>query len=103
MTTLVLASRNARKLVELRRVLESLVPGLEVVGLDDITPFAEPAETEPTFEGNALIKARACSEALVPSADFAQLRNPCREVATAADRPRNRTIRKQVRVRVNSK
>src|SRR5205085_2664904 len=52
--------RNAKKLVELRRVLESLVPGLEVVGLDDITPFAEPAETEPTFEGNALIKARAC-------------------------------------------
>jgi XTP/dITP diphosphohydrolase len=65
---LVLASRNAKKLVELRRVLEPLVPGLEVVGLDDVSPFDEPAETEPTFEGNALIKARACFEATgVPS------------------------------------
>lgn len=57
---LVLASRNAKKLIELRRVLEPLVPGIEVVGLGDVTPFDEPAETEPTFEGNALIKAHAC-------------------------------------------
>ncbi|HUQ00349.1 MAG TPA: non-canonical purine NTP pyrophosphatase [Aeromicrobium sp.] len=60
MTRLVLASRNVKKLVELRRVLEPLVPGLEVLGLDDVAPFDEPAETEPTFEGNALIKAHAC-------------------------------------------
>ena len=56
----VLASRNAKKLAELRRVLEPLVPGIEVLGLDDVAVFDEPAETEPTFEGNALIKARAC-------------------------------------------
>lgn len=56
----VLASRNQKKLVELRRVLTPLVPDLEVLGLDDVAPFDEPAETEPTFEGNALIKARAC-------------------------------------------
>jgi len=56
----VLASRNAKKLAELRRVLEPLVPGIEVLGLDDVARFDEPAETEPTFEGNALIKARAC-------------------------------------------
>ena len=56
----VLASRNAKKLAELRRVLEPLVPGIEVLGLDEVAPFDEPAETEPTFEGNALIKARAC-------------------------------------------
>jgi len=56
----ILASRNRKKLVELRRVLEPLVPGIEVLGLDDVTAFDEPAETEPTFEGNALIKARAC-------------------------------------------
>jgi XTP/dITP diphosphohydrolase len=56
----VLASRNAKKLAELRRILEPLVPGIEVLGLDDVEPFDEPAETEPTFEGNALIKARAC-------------------------------------------
>ena len=60
MSKVVLASRNAKKLAELRRVLEPLVPGIEVVGLDDVTAFDEPAETEPTFEGNALIKARAC-------------------------------------------
>jgi len=62
-TRLVLASRNAKKLAELRRVLEPLVPGIDVVGLDAVAEFDEPAETEPTFEGNALIKARACFEA----------------------------------------
>jgi XTP/dITP diphosphohydrolase len=56
----VLASNNAKKLAELRRILEPLVPGIEVLGLGDVTPYDEPAETEPTFEGNALIKARAC-------------------------------------------
>lgn len=56
----VLASRNAKKLVELRRILNPKVPGIEVLGLADVAPFDEPAETEPTFEGNALIKARAC-------------------------------------------
>lgn len=60
MTSVVLASRNRKKLLELRRVLEPLVPGIEVLGLDDVVEFDEPAETEPTFEGNALTKARAC-------------------------------------------
>lgn len=59
---IVLASRNAKKLAELRRTLAPRIPGIEVLGLDDVEPFAEPAETEPTFEGNALIKARACLE-----------------------------------------
>jgi XTP/dITP diphosphohydrolase len=39
------------------------VPGIVVLGLADFPPYDEPAETEPTFEGNALIKARACLEA----------------------------------------
>jgi XTP/dITP diphosphohydrolase len=56
----VLASNNAKKLGELRRILEPLVPGIEVLGLADFPAYDEPAETEPTFEGNALIKARAC-------------------------------------------
>ena len=56
----VLASNNAKKLAELRRILEPLVPGVEVLGLADFPAYDEPAETEPTFEGNALIKARAC-------------------------------------------
>lgn len=59
MTRVVLASGNAKKLAELRRILEPLVPGVEVLGLRDVEPYDEPAETEPTFEGNALIKARA--------------------------------------------
>lgn len=58
----VLASRNAKKLAELRRILAPQIPDIEVLGLDDVEEFAEPAETELTFEGNALIKARACLE-----------------------------------------
>jgi XTP/dITP diphosphohydrolase len=54
-----LASRNAKKLLEMRRILLELVPDVEVLGLDDVAPYDEPAETEPTFAGNALIKARA--------------------------------------------
>jgi len=54
-----LASRNLKKLEELRRILATVVPGIEVLGLDDVTAYDEPAETEPTFEGNALLKAKA--------------------------------------------
>ncbi len=63
MTRVFLASRNAKKLVELRRILVEYVPDVEVLGLDDVTPYDEPAETEPTFAGNALLKARAGVEA----------------------------------------
>jgi len=63
-----LASNNKKKLDELRRILEPIVPGIQVLGLADVTPYEEPAETEPTFEGNALIKARVAVEATgVPS------------------------------------
>jgi XTP/dITP diphosphohydrolase len=58
-TKVLLASRNEKKLAELRRILEPAVPGIEVLGLADVAPYEEPAETEPTFEGNALLKARA--------------------------------------------
>jgi XTP/dITP diphosphohydrolase len=60
MSRVVLASNNAKKLAELRRILTPLVPEIEVLGLSDVASYDEPAETEPTFEGNALIKARAC-------------------------------------------
>jgi XTP/dITP diphosphohydrolase len=63
MTRVFLASRNEKKLIEMRRILEPFVPELEVLGLDDVEAYDEPAETEPTFEGNALIKARAAVEA----------------------------------------
>jgi XTP/dITP diphosphohydrolase len=59
MSRLFLASRNPKKLEELRRIIGASVPDVEVVGLDDVPAYDEPAETEPTFEGNALIKARA--------------------------------------------
>ncbi|MFC0623013.1 RdgB/HAM1 family non-canonical purine NTP pyrophosphatase [Kribbella deserti] len=58
MSKILLASNNAKKLAELRRILEPIVPGIEVLGLGDVDPYEEPAETEPTFEGNALLKAR---------------------------------------------
>jgi XTP/dITP diphosphohydrolase len=58
-----LASRNPKKLAELRRVLTAVPLAVDVVGPDDVAPYPEPAETEPTFEGNALIKARAAVEA----------------------------------------
>jgi XTP/dITP diphosphohydrolase len=60
---LVLATHNAKKLVELRRTFAASGLEIEVLGLDDVQPYPEPAETEPTFEGNALLKARACVEA----------------------------------------
>ncbi|MBA2738718.1 MAG: RdgB/HAM1 family non-canonical purine NTP pyrophosphatase [Nocardioidaceae bacterium] len=59
-----LATRNPKKLAELRRIVEPHVPGIEVLGLDDVAPYAEPAETEATFEANALIKARAAVTAV---------------------------------------
>lgn len=56
---LLLATRNAKKLDELRRILAADgVAGLEVIGLNDVPPFEEAPETAPTFEENALAKAR---------------------------------------------
>jgi XTP/dITP diphosphohydrolase len=62
-TRVVLASRNAKKLVEMRRILVEHAADIVVLGLDEVTPYDEPAETEPTFAGNALLKARAAVEA----------------------------------------
>jgi XTP/dITP diphosphohydrolase len=54
-----LASRNAKKLEEMQRILGEHLPDLRLVGLDDVPAYDEPVEDEPTFTGNALIKARA--------------------------------------------
>jgi XTP/dITP diphosphohydrolase len=54
-----LASRNVKKLEEMQRILAEHLPGVEVLGLDDVPAYDEPAETEPTFHGNARIKALA--------------------------------------------
>ncbi|MEZ5096908.1 MAG: RdgB/HAM1 family non-canonical purine NTP pyrophosphatase [Nocardioides sp.] len=59
MTEVVLASRNHKKLAELERILRGHLPDIHVLGLDDVSAYDEPVEDEPTFEGNALLKARA--------------------------------------------
>ncbi|GAA4552176.1 RdgB/HAM1 family non-canonical purine NTP pyrophosphatase [Pseudonocardia xishanensis] len=51
-----LATRNAGKLVELRRL--SSGAGIEVLGLADVPEFPEAPETGATFAENALAKAR---------------------------------------------
>jgi len=58
--TVVLATGNLKKLVELRRLVAVSGADLTVLGLGDLPPYPEPAETERTFVGNALLKARAC-------------------------------------------
>ncbi|GAB08134.1 non-canonical purine NTP pyrophosphatase [Gordonia araii NBRC 100433] len=64
MSRVLLASRNAKKLAELRRVVEAAgLTEIEVVGLDDVSEYPEEPETGATFEENALIKARAGARA----------------------------------------
>ena len=58
MTRLLLATRNAGKLAELQRLLESAVPGVEVLGLRDVHDYPEAPETGASFLENALLKAR---------------------------------------------
>jgi len=56
---LLLATRNAKKLGELRRILDAEgVTVIEVLGLADVDEFPEAPETAPDFEGNAVAKAR---------------------------------------------
>ena len=54
-----LATNNAKKLAELRRIIDEQGLDVEILTMGDVEPYPEPAETEWTFEGNALIKARA--------------------------------------------
>jgi XTP/dITP diphosphohydrolase len=58
-TEVFLASRNAKKLAEMERILSEHLPGIHVLGLDDVPAYDEPVEDQPTFSGNALLKARA--------------------------------------------
>ncbi|MEE6137779.1 RdgB/HAM1 family non-canonical purine NTP pyrophosphatase [Mycobacterium sp. 050128] len=56
---LLVASRNPKKLAELRRVLDGAgLSELTLVSLNDVAPFDEAPETGATFEDNALAKAR---------------------------------------------
>ena len=59
MSVVVVATHNAKKAAELHRVLATAGVDADVRGLDAFPAYPEPAETERTFEGNALLKARA--------------------------------------------
>ncbi|MFN8156174.1 MAG: RdgB/HAM1 family non-canonical purine NTP pyrophosphatase [Candidatus Nanopelagicales bacterium] len=71
MSRVVLASRNAHKIEEMARILDDAGLHVEVVGIDafdGVVDVPEVAETEATFEGNALLKARAvCTATGVPA------------------------------------
>jgi XTP/dITP diphosphohydrolase len=71
MSRLFLASRNPKKLEELRRILSASVADVDVVGLDDVPAYDEVPETGATFAENALLKAREAAHrtALVAIAD----------------------------------
>ena len=57
---LLVASRNTKKLAELRRVLGAAgIDGIDPVGLDEVPEFAEEPEDGATFSENARIKAEA--------------------------------------------
>jgi len=58
-TRVFLASRNAKKLAEMQRILAAHAPDVVVLGLDDVPAYDEPVEDQPDFAGNALLKARA--------------------------------------------
>ena len=55
----VLATRNSHKAIELKRILEELELDCELLTVSDFPGAPEVEETENTFEGNALLKARA--------------------------------------------
>jgi XTP/dITP diphosphohydrolase len=58
----VLATRNAGKIVELRRILAEASVPIEIVGLEEFPEIGDVAETGLTFAENALLKAHAVAE-----------------------------------------
>jgi XTP/dITP diphosphohydrolase len=59
LTRLLVASRNRKKLAEMRRVLDAAgLSGISLISLDEVEQFDEAPETGRTFEENALTKAR---------------------------------------------
>jgi XTP/dITP diphosphohydrolase len=58
---IVLASRNRKKIGELRTLLSKYVADIEILSLDDVGILGEIEEDGTTFEENALIKARVAA------------------------------------------
>ena len=48
MTQVFLASRNRKKIEEMERILREHLPGIEVLGIDDVEGYEEPVEDQPT-------------------------------------------------------
>lgn len=57
--TVVLATRNAGKIAELRRILAGCSRQIRLIGLDEVPGAPDVAETGATFAENALLKAGA--------------------------------------------
>jgi XTP/dITP diphosphohydrolase len=60
-TRVVLATRNAGKVAELRRILAEAALDVELVGADAFAALPEVAETGTTFAANSLLKAHAAA------------------------------------------
>lgn len=58
---LLVATRNHHKLAEIRAILA--LPGVSLLGADEVPGLPEVEEDAPTFEGNAIKKARALCDA----------------------------------------
>ena len=58
---IVLASRNRKKILELRTLLSQSFPNVEILSLDDVGIMGEIEEDGNSFEENALIKARVAA------------------------------------------
>lgn len=58
-TTVVVATGNAHKVVEIEAILAPVMPGVRFVALGELGDFPDPVEDGETFFDNALIKARA--------------------------------------------
>ncbi|MEU8549593.1 RdgB/HAM1 family non-canonical purine NTP pyrophosphatase [Streptomyces roseoverticillatus] len=63
MKRLILATRNANKVTELRAILEAAGLGVELVGTDAYPGIPDVKETGVTFAENALLKAHALARA----------------------------------------
>jgi XTP/dITP diphosphohydrolase len=64
----VLATQNAHKLVEMRRILDEAGLDIELVGTDQFPDLTDVVENGSTFAANALLKARSvCAETGLPA------------------------------------
>lgn len=61
-STVVVATGNMHKLVEIEDILSGVLPGVRFVALGQLGEFPDPEETGSTFLENALIKAEAAVE-----------------------------------------